>query len=419
MGRPLLVCVTTIFPWPPDSGGAMRVHGLLRALAGAHRVRLLVPASAEHGPAGAAALQAETGVEVETFALPQPARHGGAAVALWLRSVVKRVPPWILGNVDPALVRRVRELAAGAGAVVVLDDFAGVYLLGGSDRIRVPAIVDKHAVSARPIDPVAQGACPPAGRRGGPGERLGHWLITSFERRYLARADAIVVTSAEEGAWLRSLYGRDADAIVPSAVDPPDRQPEPGRGPEPAPQHAPAPGRVGWISSLDAPENLEGLQRFVRDGWPSLAAAGHRLQVAGRNPPVGFDGFASVPGVSFEGYAASLPDFLGSLDVAVVPLWQGRGVKLKTLTLMAAGLPVVATPTALEGLDVVHGCHCMVGDTPEALAGHLQAVLADPDLARRLGAEARRLVRERYTWDAVGPQFVGVVDRALAVKAVR
>jgi starch synthase len=73
------------------------------------------------------------------------------------------------------------------------------------------------------------------------------------------------------------------------------------------------------------------------------------------------------------------------------------------LEAMASGTPVVASRVGGVPEIVEHGRTGYLvdpGDTA-GLRDHLSAVLANPGLARRLGDNARDLVVERFTWDAV------------------
>ena len=54
--------------------------------------------------------------------------------------------------------------------------------------------------------------------------------------------------------------------------------------------------------------------------------------------------------------------------MAVAPLRYGAGVKGKMLTAMAAGLPVVATAVAVEGLSLRHGVNVFQAEDAEAQA---------------------------------------------------
>ena len=112
--------------------------------------------------------------------------------------------------------------------------------------------------------------------------------------------------------------------------------------------------------------------------------------------------------VQFALPAADVADFLRGARVGVCPLAAGRDSvsdrftsSLKLLQMMALGMPVVATDTppiravATDGRDVL----LVPPNDPEALAGGIGRLLADPDLAARLAAAARRTA-EAYGWDA-------------------
>lgn len=397
--RRSVLCLAANFPWPADSGGCIRVDGLLRELGQVYNVRLLV--AREHAPTRTAAIvrcvEADLGITVEFFDEPRWSRSRPAAAALWARSFIAGIPPWIYGDLDHRLLARYAELAPQADAVVLLQDFSGMYPLLASTPGRTPIVADKHVVLARP-------------RSDGDGTaraRLLRLLTKRYEQRYLGASTEVVVTTDEDGRWLSELYGREPSAIIPTGV--PVHPPRASRS---SSRH-----RVGWLSALDVVDNIQGLSRFVADGWPLLEAEGCELLVAGRNPvPPVFD-ITNRPGVRLLGHVESLDGFFDAIDVAVIPLWSGRGIKVKTLTFMAAGIPVVATPMAVEGMVVEDGRHFLLGQTPEELARQVQRLLSDRELADSIAATGRQLITERFTWDALGPQFVEVVERAIEVAA--
>jgi glycosyltransferase involved in cell wall biosynthesis len=84
---------------------------------------------------------------------------------------------------------------------------------------------------------------------------------------------------------------------------------------------------------------------------------------------------------------------------------------VKLLDSMAAGRPVVVTPRTetrriveAAGAGVVTG-----GDEPEALAGAIEPLLADPSLAARLGAAGRAAVERDYDWVVIGRRLASEV----------
>ena len=64
---------------------------------------------------------------------------------------------------------------------------------------------------------------------------------------------------------------------------------------------------------------------------------------------------------------------------------------------MAVGRPVVATAAACEGLEAEPSRHFLLAEGAEETARAVLRLLGDPGLARRIGAQAASLVRERLT----------------------
>lgn len=391
-----VLCVTNVFPLPPDNGGAVRVLGMLDALVAAHEVHVLALARPDAAPGLAGGLQERLGHPVEVFPHP-PAPADGVlpAVGRWREAIRRGAPPWIMEQQVPALAERVRILSRRTDIVVALDDYAAAHLAAVAPG--TPIVLDKHNVLGASV--VAESR---AFR--GPGAwlraRLAIGLTRRFERRALERASAVVVTTPEEAGRLQALYRRSADAVLPTGVAVPSASREPECR------------TVGWVGLLDARASAAGLERFILDGWAPLAEDGCVLLVAGRRTSV-LPQLAGVPGVELLGHVECLDGFLSRLSAGVVPLWDGAGIKVKALTLMAAGVPVAATPVALEGIAARDGEHCRVAREPRALGAALRSLLDDEPNARRLGEAGRALVERDHTWDVVGPRFVRAVEGAV------
>jgi glycosyltransferase involved in cell wall biosynthesis len=53
-----------------------------------------------------------------------------------------------------------------------------------------------------------------------------------------------------------------------------------------------------------------------------------------------------------------------------------------------------------------------VADEPRALAQATRRLCDEPALAERLRRNARELVAQEHSWEAVAPRFVRIVERA-------
>ena len=128
--------------------------------------------------------------------------------------------------------------------------------------------------------------------------------------------------------------------------------------------------------------------------WGQLPDARLTLAGAGLQQPPSED-----PRVQALGFVEDLAGVYATARCAVVPLLQGGGTPLKLIEALAYGLPVLATPRAVAGLDVHDGTDCVVGDGAEEFAHALTEILRDG--APELGRRGRELVEERYSIEAL------------------
>ncbi|MEH3054948.1 MAG: glycosyltransferase family 4 protein, partial [Patulibacter minatonensis] len=134
--------------------------------------------------------------------------------------------------------------------------------------------------------------------------------------------------------------------------------------------------------------------------------------IAGRDP--GDDVLAladELPGIDVLGFVDDLDALLAESSAAVVPVWKGAGIKMKTLTLMGSGLPVASTTVGLEGIAAVDGEHARIADDPVALATAVGDLVANRERAEQLGRTGRELILTGHTWDGVIGQIEAVLGR--------
>jgi glycosyltransferase involved in cell wall biosynthesis len=89
--------------------------------------------------------------------------------------------------------------------------------------------------------------------------------------------------------------------------------------------------------------------------------------------------------------------------------WSGYPIKL--LNAMAAGLAIVCCESSAHALTHQYNGLIVPDNDAEAFAASLLRLLADPDLRRNLGANARKTAEERHTIPAVSAQL----DQVLAM----
>src|SRR5207245_1138007 len=97
---------------------------------------------------------------------------------------------------------------------------------------------------------------------------------------------------------------------------------------------------------------------------------------------------AQRAGITVTGTVPDVRPFFGRKSVAVVPLRIASGIINKVIEPMALGVAVIASPAAVEGLDIDPREICIVARTPDEFADGVAALRRDHDLYARLTRRA-------------------------------
>ena len=68
------------------------------------------------------------------------------------------------------------------------------------------------------------------------------------------------------------------------------------------------------------------------------------------------------------------------------------------------GIPVIATPLSLDGIDIVHGETALAAEL-EQMAARTIALLKDDQLRQTLSKRGPELIQSRYRWAHVADSY--------------
>ena len=174
--------------------------------------------------------------------------------------------------------------------------------------------------------------------------------------------------------------------------------------------------RVGFMGSYRADFNLDALAYLLDEIWPALQAQVPAAQLifAGNGYEGPLKQRALDAGAVWRGFVQELPDFFNEIDLLLVPLRFGGGVRIRILEALAAEMPIVASSVAVAGLDVEHRRHCVVADGGDATATAAAELLANPERARMMGTVGREWCRAHHGPEVLRPARLAVVAEILA-----
>jgi glycosyltransferase involved in cell wall biosynthesis len=104
-------------------------------------------------------------------------------------------------------------------------------------------------------------------------------------------------------------------------------------------------------AAMERPENEQAVLTFVEKCFKKIIQQDRefKLYIVGSNPSKKVLALACKQ-ITITGFIEDPSDFFEKAAIGIVPLLEGGGIKLKTLEMLEAGLPVVATSIGAEGI---------------------------------------------------------------------
>lgn len=375
----------------------VRPYNLLRALAArGHRVTLL----ALQPPSDAAEpLDALRAVCAAVHVVP----HGrGRTLLNGLAALPSRTPLQAAYSRSAEFARRARAvIAAEPFDAAHVEHLRGALLADALDSL--PVVFDSVDSIALLFEKVLKDAPTPKSRLLA---ALDLGRTRRFEGQLTARFAQVAVTSAADRAALVTL-GCDPTrvTVIPNGVDLDYFQPQ---DVERDPLRLVFTGKMSYHANVAAVEDLA--NTIMPLVWKHQPDA--NLQIVGKDPAPVIQALGQHPRIHVTGYVPDLRPYLARAAVAVSTVRYGVGIQNKVLEAMAMATPVVCSPQASSALTAQPGRDLLVGETPEAIAAHIVALLNAPERRAALGAAGRRYVEAEHTWDSAAARFEGLYEMA-------
>ena len=382
-----LLVLAPAFPYPPQSGGDIRLFELLRRLATQFDVHLL-----SYGSGPVEEFMRQSGVK-SVVLVPggQPAPAGGCwrkKFDLW-----SGAPHGLRLNIDPVFARALQEMLATLKPQAILIEH--VYLAQYRQFVGdVPVFVTCHNVETTKI------------KRWFDGDKTSFFagVRRHLQIRAMQRCESnlgrhfhtVFATSELDREELRRMNRHGRFLSVPNGADLKIFTARPAG----SFQGSPA---AFFVGSLFYKPNLDAAMLLKNQIWPLVRQAipDAVCHIAGNHGGMDLNSLNDPKGgVLFHGLVPDIQPYLAMSQVMVVPLQVGSGTRIKIIESMATGTPVVSTRIGAEGISCTNNKDIILADTIPELAKSVITLLRDRETAHRIGKAGRSLVETYYNWDA-------------------
>ena len=157
-------------------------------------------------------------------------------------------------------------------------------------------------------------------------------------------------------------------------------------------------------------QNVEAAEMMIKKVYPLVKAKvpNAKVWIVGQHIPKKISDIATS-GVVIKDFppedSQSLVDCLQESSVFASTIKGPGGSRLKNLAAMASQLPIVSTQIGVEGLDVKHKQHVLIGNTPKKIAYYIVKLLNSPKLSEKLAKTTRKHVEENFDWKIIAQKL--------------
>jgi glycosyltransferase involved in cell wall biosynthesis len=232
--------------------------------------------------------------------------------------------------------------------------------------------------------------------------KVGQFLLTKL--RYLEikatkKSTSVIACSIKDAAFFKK-YNPSVH-VVPNGVDSVEFLPSKGKK-----------GRtIIFIGGVEYPPNADALKFYLKKIHPTVKrlVPSIKLLIVGadiqwlRNKSIDND-----PSVAALGFVEDVKPYLKEASIGICPMRHGSGTRLKILTYMAAGLPVISTTKGAEGILYTPNKDILIADNPVAFAHAIFDIFTDHVHYDAMALRSRDFAVENYDWNAIGEKILRI-----------
>ncbi|MCB0193562.1 MAG: glycosyltransferase [Anaerolineae bacterium] len=366
------IFITELRPYPPYGGQFMRCYQLLAGLSHYFEIIVLAP---EVAPTCSVAAKVVAWHGLPIYNQQTSLAHG--------QNFYYRLMP------RPVWTNCIADLCRTYHPRFIWFDYGhwGQYV-PFAQRNHISTIMDAHNIQSelthqlsRTFSPFSQ-------------ERIINWLRylaqQQHERFLFRRFNRIVSVSETDRRYHARFVGNQRSIIIPNYIDETNYTCD---------QIARRDNLVVVTANFAAPQNRHGTRWLLNRIWPLIrqAVPQAELRLVGRGADELIHESDGPPGVSYVADVPTVAPHLREAALAIVPLKQGSGTRLKILEAWACETPVVSTRLGAAGLQVESGENIILADSARLLAQEVVYLLNNPQVGAVLAHRGLATLRQHYT----------------------
>ncbi|MFZ1721952.1 MAG: glycosyltransferase family 4 protein, partial [Microgenomates group bacterium] len=382
-------------PYPLLSGGQIRTYNLLKKLSKKHKITLFAlikdHQEKEHIPE-----LLKYCSEIQVF------KRSGTPFTFKniIQTALSTYPFLVIRNHVPEVITAVKKaLASNEYDLIHAETF---YMMPHLPKTTIPTLLVEQTIEYVGYESYAKKA--PFFLK--PFLAIDIAKIKHWETYYWNTADSLIVMSDEDKTYIQNYVSNPKKVeVVANGVDTMWFN-------EKSQKNVNKP-TVLFVGTFKWLPNVEAVTFLAEKIWPAIRERikDAQLWIVGNAPTAKVLSYQNIPGIKVTGTIPDIRDAFSGSDLLIAPVLSGKGTRYKVLEAMASGTPIVATHTAVEGLDVTNSVHAMIADEPQQLAEQVVTLLENNQLRKKLADNGRAFVKKRYDWSLIADELDSIYKK--------
>ncbi|MEA2056666.1 MAG: glycosyltransferase family 4 protein [Patescibacteria group bacterium] len=385
-----ILMLTPYLPYPLLSGGQIRTYNLLKKLAKKHEITLFALIKDYSEQQYVPEIEKYCKKVIVFKRSKQPFTFKNI-----FKTAFSSYPFLVIRNHVPAAVPAMKqELAEGDYDLIHAETF---YMMPHLPQTEIPTMLVEQTIEYLGYESYAQKA--PFFIK--PLFNLDIKKIKHWEKYYWEKSDKLITMSEGDKAYIQKFVSNPKKIeVVSNGID--------GDWFDQVKTNLPKNPTVLYVGTFKWLPNIEAVNFLVKKVWPKIKQQipQAKLWIVGNAPTEQIKNYDKQDSqITVSGKIADIRTAFKGSHVLTAPVFSGKGTRYKILEAMACGTPIVATPIAIEGLNVQNHKHVLTAKNADEMAQKTIEVISDNTLWQKLSQNGYQFVQKNYDWQLISKKL--------------
>jgi len=175
---------------------------------------------------------------------------------------------------------------------------------------------------------------------------------------------------------------------------------------------------IVFLGKMNYSPNVDAVMYFTEKIFPLITKDRNDIKfiIVGSNPIKEILKLGRRKNIEVTGFVDDPYEYLVKAKVIAAPLRFSAGIQNKILEAMALSKVVVTTSKGARGISGEDGKHFIVVDHEKEIAKKILDLMSNEPKRKKIGNNARELIKEKYRWGTVAKRLYKEIDEALRKK---